>query len=76
MPNEITYEQMKDAIFHTLPREDVASDYTSTSMYIRRTPETEELVEGYEQAWMVETFWNNVEGGIWYEIPFMKASCC
>lgn len=75
MEEQLTYEQMKDAILYELPREDVASDYTSTSIYIRVTPETEELVSSYEYCWMVESFWNAVEGGLWYEVPFMKAAC-
>lgn len=58
-----------------LPAEDVAQDYTSSSIYLRVTPQTSDLVRNYRYRSGVSTFVDQIENEIWYEIPFMKLPC-
>lgn len=58
-----------------LPAEDVAQDYTSSSIYLRVTPQTSDLVRNYRYRSGVSTFVDQLEGKIWYEVPFMKLPC-
>jgi hypothetical protein len=41
-----------------------------TDLYIPVTPETKKLIEAYKFRSSVTTFVNQVEGGLWYDIPF------
>ena len=58
-----------------LPTEDVAQDYTSSSIYLRVTPQTSDLVRNYRYRSGVSTFVDEIEHKVWYEIPFMKLPC-
>lgn len=58
-----------------LPAEDVAQDYTSSSIYLRVTPQTSDLVRNYRFRSAVSTFVDQIEHKLWYDIPFMKLPC-
>ena len=58
-----------------LPAEDVAQDYISSSIYLRVTPQTSDLIRNYRYRSAVSTFVDQIENEIWYEIPFMKLPC-
>lgn len=58
-----------------LPTEDVAQDYSSSSLYLRVTPQTGDLIRNYRYRSGVSTFTDQIENEIWYEIPFMKLPC-
>lgn len=51
-----------------LPEKDIDS-YEST-MYLRKTPESEKLVNEYEFKENVTKFRDNIDHEIWYDIPF------
>lgn len=70
----ITYEQTLEAIKQLQP-EDVAQDYTSTSVYIRVSEESCALVKQYAFRSNVQTFVDEIDHDLWYELPFMKQSC-
>ena len=45
-------------------------DHHESDLYIKRTPESEELLAGYEYLRSVETFTSPVDGCFWFDIPF------
>lgn len=69
-----TYEQTIKAI-KQLPPEDVAQDYVSTSVYIRVSKESRALIEQYAFRSNVQTFVDEIEHDLWFDIPFMKQPC-
>lgn len=60
------YEQAK-AI---LPKEDI--DHHETDLYLRVSPKSTELVNSmkYRNSGMITTFKDNIDGDMWYELPF------
>jgi len=54
----------------TLPKEDI--DHHATDLYLRVSPESTELVNSlkYRNSGMVTTFKDNIDGDMWYELPF------
>ena len=64
-PSEI-YEKAK-AI---LPKEDI--DHHASDLYLRVSPKSTELVNlmKYKNNGMITTFKDNIEGDMWYELPF------
>lgn len=69
-----TYEQTLEAIKQLHP-EDVAQDYTSTSVYIRVSKESCALVKQYAFRSNVQTFVDEIDHTLWFDIPFMKQPC-
>lgn len=69
-----TYEQTIEAI-KQLPPEDVAQDYTSTSVYVRVSTESNALVKQYAFRSNVQTFVDEIDHDLWFDIPFMKQPC-
>lgn len=69
-----TYEQTLEAIKQLHP-EDVVQDYTSTSVYIRVSKESRALVEQYAFKSNVQTFIDQIDHKLWFDIPFMKQPC-
>ena len=41
-----------------------------TDLYCKLTPATEKIVSQYEYLQNVERFVDNIDGEIWYDIPF------
>lgn len=41
-----------------------------SDLYLRVTPESEELVNNYEYKKIVTTFIDDIDHVLWYEIPF------
>lgn len=64
--------EFQEAVRRSVPLADIASDYTSSSLYLRITDTTSALVREYDFRNMVSTFRNRVEGGAWYDVPFAK----
>ena len=64
-PGEI-YEKAK-AI---LPKEDI--DHHASDLYLRVSPKSTELVNSmkYRNSGMITTFKDNIDGDMWYELPF------
>lgn len=54
----------------TLPKEDI--DHHATDLYLRVSPKSTELVNSlkYRNSGMVTTFKDNIDGDMWYELPF------
>ena len=48
--------------------EDIAN--WQTDLYLRVTPESKRLVEDYDYKNIVETFIDNIDHEVWYDIPF------
>ena len=51
-----------------LPASDI--DHHETDLYLRKTPASEALIREYEFAANVTIFHDNIDGDIWYDIPF------
>lgn len=64
-PGEI-YEKAKSI----LPKEDI--DHHATDLYLRVSPKSTELVNSmkYRNNGMISTFKDNIDGDLWYELPF------
>lgn len=64
-PGEI-YEKAKAV----LPKEDI--DHHASDLYLRVSPKSTELVNSmkYRNNGMITTFKDNIEGDMWYELPF------
>lgn len=45
-------------------------DHWQTDLYLKVTSKSRRLVEGYEYRNLVETFVDNIEHELWYDIPF------
>jgi len=54
----------------TLPAEDI--DHHESDLYIRKTPESTALINKmqYKDCGLLTTFRDQIEGDIWYELPF------
>lgn len=52
----------------TLPASDI--DHHESDLYLRKTPESAKLIEGYTFKQNITTFIDGIEGVVWYEIPF------
>lgn len=48
--------------------EDIAN--WQTDLYLKVTPESRRLVEKYDYKNLVETFIDNIDHELWYDIPF------
>lgn len=53
-----------------LPEEDI--DHHETDLYLRVSPKSTELVNSmkYRNSGMITTFKDNIDGDMWYELPF------
>lgn len=45
-------------------------DHCGSDLYIKRTPESKILIDEYEYARSVEIFRSQIDGCIWFDIPF------
>lgn len=53
-----------------LPKEDI--DHHETDLYLRVSPKSTELVNSmkYRNSGMITTFKDNIDGDMWYDLPF------
>ena len=56
------YKQLKEA--------GVPLDSHESDLYALRTPESKEIVKEYQFRSIVQTFRNQIDNKIWYDIPF------
>lgn len=52
----------------SMPKNEI--DHWQSDLYLKATPISEKLVDEYEWRGSVTTFLDQVEGKLWYEIPF------
>ena len=57
----------KEAVRNMNPK-DIAN--WQTDLYLKVTPESRQLVENYDYKNLVETFVDNIDHELWYDIPF------
>lgn len=60
----------KVALFNQVKALGIPYANHETDLYIPVTDQTRKLIDAYEFKSNVTTFKNQVEGGIWYDIPF------
>ena len=51
-----------------IPENDI--DHYASDLYLRKTPETEKLIQEYKYKNLVSTFVDNIDHVVWYDIPF------
>jgi len=51
-----------------IPENDI--DHHASDLYLRKTPETEKLIQEYKYKNLVSTFVDNIDHVVWYDIPF------
>ena len=67
---EIDPGDIYDIAVKTLPKEDI--DHHASDLYLRKTPESTALINKmkYRNSGLLSTFRDNIDGDIWYELPF------
>lgn len=67
---EIDPGNIYDIAVKTLPKEDI--DHHASDLYLRKTPESTALINKmkYRNSGLLSTFRDNIDGDIWYELPF------
>jgi len=68
--NEFDPGNIYEVAVKTLPAEDI--DHHASDLYIRKTPESTALLKRmrYRNSGLLTTFRSNIDGDIWYELPF------
>jgi hypothetical protein len=59
-----------DNVHEQLSKAGVELDHHASDLYAKRTPVSERILRGYEHRRNVTTFRSNVDGTVWYDIPF------
>lgn len=65
---EVTPENICELAMKLLPAEDI--DHHATDLYIRKTPESEKLINKMKNKSLLSTFIDNIDHVVWYELPF------
>jgi len=60
----------EESLFSKVKRLGIPYDHHETDLYIPVTRETRELLSGYKHKQNVTTFQSEVEGSMWFDIPF------
>jgi hypothetical protein len=58
------------SIYTELLEKGVALDHHATDLYAKVTPASRAIVEAYEFRNNVKTFTSQIDGELWYDIPF------
>jgi hypothetical protein len=59
-----------DDIYEQMVKSGVELDHHESDLYVKKTPESEKIVKGYKFRSNVKVFKNNIDGTMWYDIPF------
>ena len=65
---DVTVDNICKLAYMTLPAEDI--DHHATDLYIRKTPESTELINRLDNKALLSTFVDNIDHVTWYELPF------
>lgn len=57
-----------DVVIKELDSKDI--DHHASDLYVRKTPESTEIINRLSNKSLVSTFKDNIDGDIWYELPF------
>ena len=57
-----------DVVIKELDSNDI--DHHASDLYVRKTPESTEIINRLSNKSLVSTFKDNIDGDIWYELPF------
>lgn len=66
---KIQPSEIYQAVAAVLPPDQIA--HWCSDLYIKATPETENLIANYEYKNQVHIFRDQITGAPWYEIPFV-----
>lgn len=55
-----------------LPKEDIDWDEYSSDLYVRVTEESREIIKELKPNALLETFVDNIDHDLWYDLPFCK----
>ena len=58
------------SIYTELLEKGVPLDHHETDLYAKVTPESQAIVRAYEFSNNVTTFTSQIDGDLWYDIPF------
>lgn len=68
----MTMKELQERVVKEMRVRDVDSDYTSTSLYLRKNDISKAIVSEYDYKSMVTQFVDAIDHEVWYEIPFAK----
>jgi len=57
------YNQLKRKVFTLM-------DKHESDLYALKTPESEAIIKAWDYPHSVSTFISQIDGGVWYDIPF------
>lgn len=60
----------RKSIYEALKATGAPMDSHESDLYVKKTPETEKIIKTYKYRDNVTTFSNQLNGGIWYDVPF------
>jgi len=62
------YEE--NSIYETLKAANVELDHHESDLYVKRTTASDNIIAGYKYKSNVTTFKSQIDGLIWFDIPF------
>lgn len=68
MKKDLTPGTIYAAAVAALPADDI--DHHASDLYLKRTPAAVALVGRLDNTALLSTFRSQIDGGIWYELPF------
>ena len=68
MEKKLNVQELYNALKEQIPPEYI--DHYYSDLYVKVTPISTDLIEQYEDKFMVSKFVDNIEHKIWYEVPF------
>lgn len=74
LPEAIDVSELKDIATKILPKKDIETH--ESDLYIRKTPKSTELLNKLKNknSGLLSTFKDNIDGDMWYDIPFGNLS--
>lgn len=68
MPELLTTSTIFEAACEALPAYDI--DHHESDLYLRVTATSKALISRFQYKHMVKTFTDQIDGVLWYELPF------
>lgn len=68
----MTMYELQRRVAKEMKLRDIDTDYTSSSLYLRKNETSTAIVSEYDYKSMVTQFVDAIDHEVWYEIPFAK----
>ena len=58
------------SIYEELLKIDAKMGHWKSDLYVKSAPEVDELISNYDFKYKINMFTSNIDGQLWYDIPF------